>query len=151
MVRIRANWKGDLTVSRWRLFRFLAAQVVMAILLLLAPTRSANTEPAESAVETSLHFFHAVTLSGKELQPGIYSLVANSSKVMLKQSGKIVADAPVQWKDGGKKEFATHVVLDGNNIKEIRFAGRTRYIVIQQRQLNATVICNPRNLQHWTA
>lgn len=50
-----------------------------------------------------------------------------------------------------QKEFATHVVLDGNNIKEIRFAGRTRYIVIQQWQLNATVICNPRNLQHWTA
>jgi len=103
----------------------------MAILLLLALTRSANTEPAESAVETSLHFFHAVTLSGKELQPGIYSLMANSSKVMLKRSGKVVAEAPVQWKDGDKKEFATHVVLDGNNIKEIRFVGRTRYIVIQ--------------------
>jgi hypothetical protein len=123
-------------VSRCRLFRFLAAQVFVAILL-LALTRSANTEPAESAVETSLHFFHAVTLSGKELQPGIYSLVADSSKVMLKQSGKVVADAPVQWKDGDKKEFANHVVLDGKNIKEIRFAGRTRYIVIQQSQLNA--------------
>jgi hypothetical protein len=137
-------------VSRWRLFRFLAAQVFVAILL-LALTRSANTEPAESAVETSLHFFHAVTLSGKELQPGIYSLVANSSKVMLKQSGKIVADAPVQWKDSGKKELATHVVLDGNNIKEIRFAGRTRYIVIKRWQLNAIFICNPRSLQQWTA
>jgi hypothetical protein len=56
---------------------------------------------------------------------------------MLKQPGKVVAEAPVQWKDGDKKEFATHVVLDGNNIKEIRFAGRTRYIVIQQWQLNA--------------
>jgi hypothetical protein len=123
-------------VSRCRLFRFLAAQVFVAILL-LALTRSANTEPAEPAVEISLHFFHAVTLSGKELQPGIYSLVADSSKVMLKQSGKVVADAPVQWKDGDKKEFANHVVLDGKNIKEIRFAGRTRYIVIQQSQLNA--------------
>jgi hypothetical protein len=133
-------------VSRWRLFRFLAAQVFVAILL-LALTCSANTEPAESAVETSLHFFHAVTLSGKELQPGIYSLVANSSKVMLKQSGKIVAYAPVQWKDSGKKEFATHVVLDGNNIKEIRFAGRTCYIVIKRWQLNAIFICNPRSLQ----
>jgi hypothetical protein len=120
-------------VSRCRLLRFLAAQVFVAILL-LALSRSANTEPA---VETSLHFFHAVTLSGKELQPGIYSLVADSSKVMLKQSGKVVADAPVQWKDGDKKEFANHVVLDGKNIKEIRFAGRTRYIVIQQSQLNA--------------
>jgi hypothetical protein len=72
-------------VSRWRLLRFLAAQVFVAIVL-VAPTRSADTEPAEFAVETSLHFFHAVTLSGEELQPGIYSLVANSSKVMLKQS-----------------------------------------------------------------
>jgi len=123
-------------VSRWRLFRLLAMLTVAAILLLLL-ARSANTEGVESAVKSSLHFFHAVRLSGKEVQPGTYSLVANSSKVMLKQSGKVVAEAPIQWKDGGKKEFATHVVLDGNNIKEIRFAGRTRYIVIQQWQLNA--------------
>lgn len=122
-------------MSRWRLIRLLAMLAVAAILLALA--RSENTESAQSAVETSLHFFRAVTLSGKELQPGIYSLVANSSKVMLKQSGRVVAEAPVQWKDGDKKEFATHVVLDGNNIKEIRFAGRTRYIVIQLSQLNA--------------
>jgi hypothetical protein len=140
-------------VSRWRLLRFVETQVFVAILA-LAPSCCANAEPAESAVETSLHLFHAVRLSGKELQPGIYSLVANSSKVMLKRSGKIVADASVQWKDGGKKEFATHVVLDGNNIKEIRFAGRARYIVVQQGQLNATLymhICNPRNLRGWTA
>jgi hypothetical protein len=123
-------------VSRWRPFRLLAMLAVAAILL-LALARSANTEGVESAVKSSLHFFHAVTLSEKEVQPGIYSLVANSSKVMLKQSGKVVAEAPVQWKDGDKKEFATHVVLDGNNIKEIRFAGRTRYIVIQRWQLNA--------------
>jgi hypothetical protein len=123
-------------VSRWRLFRLLAILAVAAIIL-LALARSANTEGAQSAVKASLHFFHAVTLSGKELQPGTYSLVTNSSKVMLKQSGKVVAEAPVQWKDGGKKEFATHVVLDGNDIKEIRFAGRTRYIVIQQWRLDA--------------
>lgn len=137
-------------MSRCRLFRLLAMLAIVAILL-LALARSANTESVGSAVKSSLHFFHAVTLSGKEVQPGTYSLVANSAKVMLKQSGKLVADAPVQWKDGGRKEFATHVVLDGNNIKEIRFAGRTRYIVIQQWQVNATVICNPRNLQHSTA
>jgi hypothetical protein len=123
-------------VSWWRPFRLLAMLAVAAILL-LALGRSANAEGAQSAVEASLHFFRVVTLSGKELQPGIYSLVANSSKVTLKQSGKVVAEAPVQWKDGDKKEFATHVVLDGNNIKEIRFAGRARYVVIQQWQLSA--------------
>ncbi|MFY9530064.1 MAG: hypothetical protein WBC04_07085 [Candidatus Acidiferrales bacterium] len=122
-------------MSRRRLFRLLAILAIAAILL-LALARSANTEDAQSAVKATLHFFHAVTLSGKELQPGTYSLVADGSKVTLKQSGKVVAEAPVQWKDADKKEFATNVVLDGNNIKEIRFAGKTRYIVIQQWHLS---------------
>jgi hypothetical protein len=71
--------------------------------------RSANTEGAQSAVETSLHFFHAVTLSGKELPPGIYRLLANSSKVRLKQSGKVVAEAPVVHRSGIGLQFAMNL------------------------------------------
>ena len=115
-------------MSRRRLLAILA----IAAILLLALARSANTKDVQSAVEATIHFFRALKLSGKELQPGIYSLVADGSKVTLKQSGKVVTEAQVQWKDADKKEFVTHVVLDGNNIKEIRFAGTTRYIVIQQ-------------------
>ena len=111
--------------------RLLAILAITAILL-LALARSANAEDVQSAVKATLHFFRAVTLSGKELQPETYSLVADRSIVSLKQSGKVVAEAQVQWKHAGKKEFATHVVFDGSNIKEIRFAGTTRYIVIQQ-------------------
>jgi hypothetical protein len=122
-------------VPRRRVFRLLVILAIAAILL-LALAHSANTEDAQSAVKATLHFFHAVTLSGRELQPGTYSLVADGSKVTLKQSGKVIAEAPVQWKDADKKEFATKVVLDGNNIKEIRFAGKTRYIVIQQWPLS---------------
>ena len=115
-------------MSRRRLLAILA----IAVTLLLALARSANTEDVQSALKATLHFFRAVTLSGTELQPGTYSLVADRSIVTLKQSGKVVAGAQIQWKDADKKELATHVVLDGSNIKEIRFAGTNRYIVILQ-------------------
>jgi hypothetical protein len=122
-------------VSRWRLFRLLA-MVAAAAFLQPALARSAETEDAQSAVKATLHLFHAVTLSGKELHPGTYSLVASASKATLKESGKVVAEAQVRWKDGDQNEFATRVVLDGSSIKEIRFAGKTRYIVIQQWHLS---------------
>jgi hypothetical protein len=111
--------------------RHLLAILAIAAILLLALARSANTEDVQSAAKATLHFFRAVALSGKELQPGTYSLVADRSIVTLKQSGKVVAEAQVEWKDADKRESATHVVLDGSNVKEIRFAGTTRYIVIQ--------------------
>jgi hypothetical protein len=87
----------------------LLARLVVAAVVLLALARSANIEDAQSAVETSLHFFHAVTLSGKELPPGIYRLLANSSKVMLKQSGKVVAEAPVLHRSGIGLQFAMNL------------------------------------------
>lgn len=58
-------------MSRRRLLVILA----IAAILLLVVARSANTEDVQSAVKATLHFFRAVTLSGKELQPGTYSLV----------------------------------------------------------------------------
>src|SRR5690242_11265865 len=120
--RIRLNRKREVIVSQWRLFRLFA---ILAVAILL-PTL------AQSAVKATLHLFHAVTLSGTELHPGTYSLVVTTSKAILKQFGEVVTEATVRWKDGDENEFATHVVLDGNSIKEIRFAGKTRYIVVQQ-------------------
>ena len=71
------------------------------------------------------------SIAGKALKSGSYKVVADESKVTLSQFGKVVAEANVSWADADGKEPETDIVLQAGAIKEIRFAGKTRYVVIQ--------------------
>jgi hypothetical protein len=126
----RANEKGGKTMSRRSLIRVIAVLAVAAIAV-PALAGIALAKDSKATVKATLDLISAATLAGTPLKPGIYSLVADESKMTLKQGSKVVAEAPVHWKDADKKEFATNVVLEGNSIKEIRFGGKTRYLVVQ--------------------
>jgi hypothetical protein len=120
-------------MSRRSLIRLIAILTVAAIAV---PTFTGiavakDSKDSKATVKTTLDLASAASLGGTALKAGTYSLVADESKVTLKQGSKVVAEAPVQWKDADKKEFATNVVLEGNSIKEIRFGGKTRYLVVQ--------------------
>jgi hypothetical protein len=43
----------------------------------------------------------------------------------------VVAEANAQWMDGQGKASDTSLVTDGDNIREIRFGGKSRYVVIR--------------------
>ncbi|MGB7764337.1 MAG: hypothetical protein WBL33_04870, partial [Candidatus Acidiferrales bacterium] len=69
------------------------------------------------------------SLNGTTLPPGEYKVVASDSQVSFLIKGRIVAQAPIQWKD---IELAdTNAVVDqSGSIQEIRFKGKGRSAVI---------------------
>ena len=91
--------------------------------------RDAGTKNA-NAITTTMDFLHAVTLGGKELKPGSYHVTANDTKVTVEQNGKVVAEAPVQWKDETRKPLYSNIVSSGDQVTEMHFAGKMRYAVI---------------------
>ena len=87
-------------------------------------TKDANT------IRTTMDFVRAVSLGGKQLKPGNYNVTANDTKVTVEQDGKVVAEAPVQWKDETRKPAYSNIVSSGEQVTEMHFAGKMRYAVI---------------------
>ena len=118
-------------MSREFTIRLLGVMLVLAMAIpAMAGPRVSKSERA--TVKSSLTLPAAITIAGKELKPGVYSVVADESKVKLSLDGRVVVEAPIQWMDAAGKTPQTAVVLDNNNqLKEIRFSGKSRYAVIQ--------------------
>lgn len=111
--------------------RLFAVFATLALTIALSAGLAHAKDPS-TTFKSSLSLPSPATLGGKQLPAGSYSVIADESKITLKQGGKVVAEAPIEWKDAGQKEFANNVVVEANSIKEIRFGGKTRYIVVQQ-------------------
>lgn len=94
--------------------------------MLLALAIAASAQP----IRTSFTLAAPAKLAGTELKPGDYNVAADDTKLSLSFNGKVVAETNVEWKDAGSKASQTSVLVDGDSIKEIRFAGKTRYAVI---------------------
>jgi hypothetical protein len=122
-------------MSRRNLFTIAVVAAVLAgipaissVPVFAAPRpKSAN---AKSTLKTTLELQNDVTLGGKAVSKGIYTLQADESKVTLSSHGKVVAEAPAEWKEGAKAS-ADIVVSDSGVIKEVHFGGKTRYLVVQ--------------------
>jgi hypothetical protein len=105
---------------------------VLAALALALPiaARAGDANPTRIIVSMSVDLSSPATLGGTALKAGSYSVKADSAKVTLLRGGKVVAEAPVQWKDeAGKAEYST-IVTDNNQITEIHFSGKTKYVAI---------------------
>jgi len=108
--------------------------VVLTILVALAIAIPAMAKDAGAnnakPTKTTMEFLNSVTVGGKQLKPGNYVVIADDTKLTIEQSGKVVAEAPVQWKDETKRSRYSNIVSDGDQLKEIHFGGQMRYIVI---------------------
>lgn len=69
------------------------------------------------------------SLNGTTLPPGEYQVIASDSQVSFLLKRKIVAQAPIQWKDVVLTD-SNAVVDEGGNIREIRFKGKRRSVVV---------------------
>lgn len=118
-------------MSRRVLFNFVAGLLMLALVLpAVAGPRVAKD--GKTTIKGSFVLPNAVTIGGKELKPGNYWVVADGSKVTISQDGKVMAETNAQFVDGQNKQKNSAVVLDNDNqVKEIRFAGKSRYVVIQ--------------------
>jgi hypothetical protein len=121
-------------MSRRNLFTIVVAAVVLAGIPAIssapafAAPKSAN---AKSTFKGSVELLHDSTLAGKAVNKGTYTVQADESKITLLSHGKVVAEAPAQWKDDKGKASADNVITDSGAIREIRFGGKTRYLSIQ--------------------
>jgi hypothetical protein len=105
--------------------------LVLTALVLTMPfaTRvtSANGSKATSA---TMDILTAVSLNGKQLKPGTYTVTADDRKVTIEQKGKVLAEAPVEWKEENSKPSYSNIVTSGDQVTEIHFSGKMRYVTI---------------------
>jgi hypothetical protein len=102
------------------------------VAIVLASALGARTASANNskATNTTMDILSQVSLNGQQLKPGSYSVSVDDSKVTVARNGKVVAEAPVQWKDEASKSKYTNIVATGDQVKEIHFSGKMRYVEI---------------------
>jgi len=119
-------------MSRSRVNRIAPLLVVLALVSpLLASTANVNGSKPTSV---SMDVLNTISLNGKQLKPGTYKVTADDSKVTLEQNGKVVAEAPVQWKDETDKPHYSNIVTVGDHVTEIHFSGKMRYVTITTQE-----------------
>jgi len=115
-------------------FSILAA---MTIAMPLAARSNAGKD-TKSTVSAQMDIVKDATIGGKEVKAGTYDVKANETKVTFSRNGKVVAEAPVQWKDEQSKSLHSMLVIDGCAVKEIHFTGKSRYVEVSDSSAMAS-------------
>jgi hypothetical protein len=116
-------------MNRRGLNLFMAVFVALFFALPLAARDAAKNGNTTTA---NVEILSTVSLAGKQLKPGTYRVTADDSRVTVQQDGKVVAESPVQWKDENRKPRYSAIVTDGDQVKEIHFNGKMRYIALME-------------------
>ena len=105
---------------------------ILAALALAMPVvaRADDSKTIKSVSRVAVDLHSSATLAGKDLKPGTYQVSADDSKMTISRDGKVVAEVPIEWKDGQGKASYTSVVTDSNQITEVHFGGKARYIAV---------------------
>jgi hypothetical protein len=103
---------------------------VLVALLFALPLAARDTAKSENATTAQVDVLSTITLAGKQLKPGSYVVKADDSKVTLLLNGKVVAEAPIEWKDETNKPKYSQIVTTDSQVKEIHFSGKMRYVTI---------------------
>jgi hypothetical protein len=120
----RSKMNGVLTILA-------ALTLALSITTHAAPAKDAKST-VTPIVKTDLRLLSPATLGGTDLKAGEYSVTADDAHAKFSRNGKVIAEASVQWKDESAKAQTTAVVVDGNQIKEIHFGGKMKYVEITQ-------------------
>jgi hypothetical protein len=108
-----------------------ALVLVLSIATHTTPAKDAKST-VTSIVKSDVKLLKPATLAGTELKAGDYSVTADDTHAKFSKGGKVVAEVPIQWKDESSKAKFTTVVVDGNQIKEIHFGGKMKYVEVAQ-------------------
>jgi hypothetical protein len=105
---------------------------ILAALALAMPVvaRADDSKTIKSVSRVAVDLHSSAALAGKDLKPGSYQVSADDSKMTISRDGKVVAEVPIEWKDGQGKAAYTSVVTDSNQITEVHFGGKARYIAV---------------------
>ncbi|HEV2615284.1 MAG TPA: hypothetical protein VGU63_01595 [Candidatus Acidoferrales bacterium] len=108
---------------------------LFAVVLMLAVAIPAMASPKGAKMSKALAKGHFTVvggemLNGTALTPGEYNVVANDSTLSFFRGNKLIAEAPIQWKDGAQKVGQNAIVTESGKIQEVRFKGQNRSVVV---------------------
>jgi hypothetical protein len=106
----------------------LLAPILVA--LLIAVPLAARDNGKNGKVSTEVDILSACSLAGKQLKPGTYRVTADDATVTVEMNGKVVAQAPITWKDETSKPKNSNIVTNDGQVNEIHFNGKMRYASI---------------------
>ena len=107
----------------------LFAPILVALLVAL-PLAARDNGKNGKATTAEVDILNTVSLAGKQLKPGTYRVTADDAKVTIEMNGKVVAEAPVTWKDETSKPRNSNVITNNDQVTEIHFNGKMRYVSI---------------------
>ena len=101
---------------------------IVALLVVVALAVPALAKP----VSKSISLPQKVRIGGTALDAGSYQLLIDGTSVTIKKGRQVVAQVEGQWEQMAKAPDYTSVLLgDNGEVKEIRFRGEKRYLVIR--------------------
>jgi hypothetical protein len=103
---------------------------IFVALLVVMPVAARDNAKNGKATVAEVELLSPASMAGKQLKPGTYQVKADDSKVTLTLDGKVIVEAPVQWKDETNKPRYSQIVTTDDQVKEIHFGGKMRYIAI---------------------
>jgi hypothetical protein len=108
--------------------------VVLAALALALPL-AAHPNPkkvSKSNVHATMDLLTDANLAGKQVKPGTYDVKANETTITLIREGKVIAQAPIEWKGEASKQKYSSIIVESGAVKEVHFDGQTRYAQIAE-------------------
>jgi hypothetical protein len=103
---------------------------ILVALLVAMPLAARDNGKNGKATSTEVDILSSCSLAGKQLKPGTYHVTADDAKVTIEMNGKVVAEAPVTWKDETSKPRNSNIVTNDNTVTEIHFNGKMRFVSI---------------------
>jgi hypothetical protein len=115
-------------MSRSRINPVLGVLAALALAIPLAA--QPNKKDSKSNVHATMELLSSANLAGKPVRSGTYDVKANETTLTLTRDGKVIAEAPIEWKDETSKQNYSSIVVESDTVKEIHFRGQTRYAQI---------------------
>ncbi len=102
-------------------------RTTLALLAVTAMVVPASARPISKGVTLS----RPATIGGKQLSAGDYKILVDGTNVTIEQNHKAVAEVEGRWESRDRKYDETAIVIgSAGQIKEIRFAGDNRALVL---------------------
>jgi hypothetical protein len=111
---------------------------ILAALVLAIPlaAHASPSKTSKSTARASLALAQDASVGGKQVKAGIYEVKASESTLTLTQNGKVVAEAPIEWKDEQSKPPYSSIVVDGGSVKAVHFIGKNRFAQVAEGSMS---------------
>jgi hypothetical protein len=104
----------------------------------LVAARSNAAKNSKTGASANIDLLKDASVGGKQLKAGSYNVKADGTTLTFERDGKVVAQAPIEWKDEqGKATYSAVVVYDAI-VTEVHFSGKSRYAALAGASAAAT-------------